>query len=612
MVDRDPPTSTAQRLGGRYRLRAVLGRGGMATVYRATDEVLQRDVAVKVLHAHLADDPAFLDRFRREARAAAALSHPNVVAVFDWGESAEGVYLVMELVEGFSLRQVLRQRGRLSPGEALALLGPVAQGVATAHRAGIVHRDVKPENVLISADGAVKVTDFGLARAAATASQTFGPGALAGSPHYVAPEAVQGGRLDARSDVYALGIILYECLVGAPPLEGETPTATALQHARRQVPPPSQAVPELTSDVDEVVRRATAADPDGRHADAADFAAALRAAVPAGPAPVDLHDDGTDTVVLPTAATDTVVQEAPPRPRRRRRRLGLAVLALLALAGGGYALWATVIAPLQPVPAVRGATEAAATRTLQDAGFEVSVAEERPHDGEVPADRVLTTDPEDRARRGSTVQLVLSAGPRQVEVPEVAGAEEAAARQELDRAGLEVQVQGVFHEQIGEGLAVGTRPQAGQAVDEGSEVALLVSKGRKPISVPDLTGVPEAQARSQLGELGLKGKVVDRVHHPDIPAGAVVEQDPPASKTLFRGQTVELVVSQGPETFPMPDVTGEPEGKAVRILERAGLKPTVLYQDTIFGFRSGKVADQDPSAKTPVAEGDEVTIWVWR
>lgn len=615
MTDQHPSTSTAGLLGGRYRLRHVIARGGMATVHRATDELLQRDVAVKVLHEHLADDPAFLDRFRREARAAAALSHPNVVAIFDCDETEAAAYMVMELVEGMSLREVLRTRGRLTPGEALALLAPAAAGLAAAHDAGLVHRDVKPENVLLSRGGVVKVTDFGLARAAAASTHTFGPGAMAGSPHYVAPEAVEGGTVDARADVYALGILLYECLVGRPPFEGDSAVTTALQHTRRTVPPPSEAVDGVDPDLDAVVRRATAPGPGDRFADGAEFAAALHAAVPEGPSPVDLRDGSTDTVVMPLAGTETVVhspREAGKRPRGRRwgRRLRNLLVALLVAAGTGFGVWATVIAPVQPVPEVRGSTVAEATAALQQAGFEAVEAGERPNAIDVPEGRVLRTDPADRARRGSTVGLVLSAGPQEVDVPQVTGQDEPAARALLTDQGLLVRVERVFHEEVEAGLAVGTDPPAGSTVNEASTVTLLISKGREPIAVPDLVGVPEQQALEALREQGLDGTVAERRTDPDVPAGRVLGQEPAPAEILHRGETVNLVVSEGPETFPMPDVVGEPENKAVKRLEDVGLVVTVIYRNTIFG-RAGRVASQDPPAGSEVVAGDEVTLRVW-
>jgi eukaryotic-like serine/threonine-protein kinase len=285
-------TSDAPDLvGGRYALRGEIGRGGMATVHRARDEVLQREVAVKLLHAHLAGDDTFLDRFRREARAAAAVHHPNVVTVHDWGETADGAYLVLQLVEGCSLREVLRRRRRLTPGETLAVLGPAGDGLGAAHVAGLVHRDVKPENVLLATEGGVLITDFGLARAAASATSTFGADVLMGTPHYLSPEAVRNEPLSPPADVYALGVVLFECLTGRPPHEGDSPFATAVAHTSRRVPAPSEIEPSVDEAVDEVVLRATAPDPRERYPDGAAFAAALRAAVPSGPQPVPSPGD---------------------------------------------------------------------------------------------------------------------------------------------------------------------------------------------------------------------------------------------------------------------------------------------------------------------------------
>ncbi|MFT5222257.1 MAG: serine/threonine protein kinase, partial [Glaciecola sp.] len=263
---------------GRYTYLAELGRGGMATVHRARDEVLGREVAIKVLHSHLASDPAFRARFLREAQAAAALSHPNVVAIHDLDDHDGRAQLIMEVVDGPSLSEVLATRGRLAPGEVLALLGPAAAGLAAAHEAGLVHRDVKPGNILIALDGTVKVGDFGLARAAASSEHTFGSDTLVGSPHYFAPESVDGQPLGPTADVYALGVVAFEALTGRPPFAGDSAMATALQHTTRTVPPPSSIVAGLPASIDAVIQKATSRDPDARYPDAAAFGLALAAA----------------------------------------------------------------------------------------------------------------------------------------------------------------------------------------------------------------------------------------------------------------------------------------------------------------------------------------------
>lgn len=631
MSDTSTPTRSPDLVGDRYRLLDEIGRGGMASVHRAHDEVLGRDVAVKLLHGHLASDPTFLERFRREARAAAALSHPNVVAVYDWGETDDVAFMVLELVEGMSLREVLRIRGRVTPSEALALLGPAAGGLAAAHQQGLVHRDVKPENLLLGADGVVKVTDFGLARAASSTTQTFGADTLVGSPHYLCPEAVDGAPLSPASDVYALGIVLFECLTGRPPYQGESPLATALQHTSNQVPPPSSVVAGVPGDVDRVVQRATAVDPDDRYVDATEFALALAEAVPQGPAPVDLRTGTRNTVVLPNHATDTIVgldtgrtttiarravyggDGSVPEPRRWPRRLLATVLALALLVGGGWVVYDQVLAPMTPVVSVLGADEAAARAQLEEAGFGVAVADPE-HSVEVPAGQVLSQQPADgEARRGSTVTLVLSAGPRMLAVPAVADLAEDEAVSLLQGApyGFEVTVQRVYDESIEAGRAVGTDPEVDASVAEASTVTLLVSQGREPIDVPNVVGEDRAAAVETLEAAGLEAKVASTAYHDDIPAGAVISQNPGPDSQLFRGQQVELVISDGPAPVTVPDVRGKSEEEARRILTGLGLQVEVFYVDTLNPFRRG-VDDQDPAPDSQARRGDTVRIFVWR
>jgi eukaryotic-like serine/threonine-protein kinase len=368
VTDTGPAATLTTRFGGRYVLLDELGRGGMATVHRAYDEVLERAVAIKILHPQLATDPTFLDRFRREARAAAALNHPNVVTVYDWGEAEGGAYLVLQLVEGTTLRTVLSTHGSLDTREAATIVEAAARGLDAAHSIGLVHRDVKPENVLLGIDGIVRITDFGLARAAATASTTFGTGVLVGSPHYVAPEAVRGEALDPRADVYALGIVLFECLVGRPPHQGDTPYATALAHTERAVAAPSQLRDDVDPALDEVVGWATAIDRDHRYADARDFARALANAVP-DPVTLDHlvvtpRDRASAPVVHPSSTDVTAVvgganprrHDDRPHPSSSPRIVGPAAGArtVAASAVGGYLLWEQVLAPVADVPLVIG------------------------------------------------------------------------------------------------------------------------------------------------------------------------------------------------------------------------------------------------------------------
>ena len=612
-IGRVSETSTPTLLADRYRLITRLAVGGTSTVHLAEDTMLGRTVAIKILHPHLAEDPTFLDRFRREALAAASLSHPHVVTLFD--VAAEGTYLVMEHVDGVSLRDVLRLRGRLRPEEVLALLGPAAAGLSAAHAKGLVHRDVKPENVLLGDDGRVKIGDFGLARAAATATSTFGPEMFAGSPHYASPEAVRGEPLDARSDVYGLGVVLYECLTGHPPFQADTPFATAMRHTAGRVPPPSDSTPGVPRELDAVVARATAPDPDDRYPDAAAFAEALAAAVPDGPVAVDLRDGSRDTVILPVDATATVVTAREKIPTRRRRRWWpvFLILGLLLLGGGGWFAYDQVLAPYTDVPAgLVGADPEEASAGLEAAGFTAVVADEPQHSLEVPAGRVLTVDPDDRARRGATVVLTLSAGPRQIEVPPVDGKEEAEATAAVAAADLNPVVVQEHSEEVPAGRVIRTEPAAGTVVDESSDVRVVMSIGRQPIEVPSLVGMSEGDARRTLEDLALQAEVVGSAHHEEIPEGAVISQSVEAGNRLYRGDVIELTISLGPEPFPMPDVEGATESDARATLEGRGLIVQVEYFDALFGFGRGRVGEQRPAPGTEVRRGDTVVLAVLR
>jgi eukaryotic-like serine/threonine-protein kinase len=695
-----PPAPPARaevdvRLGGRYRLLGEVGRGGMAVVHRAHDEVLDRLVAVKIPDAHLGSDPAFRDRFRREAQAAAALSHPNVVTVHDWGETPDGAYLVLQLVDGPSLREVLRTRGRLSPREALAVLGPAAAGLAAAHDAGMVHRDVKPENVLLGRDGTVRITDFGLARAAASATTTFGADVLVGSPHYLSPEAVRLEPLDARSDVYALGIVLFECLTGRPPHQAESPFATAVAHTARAVPAPSELVAGLSPGIDEVVRRATERDRDRRTPDAGSFGRELAAVIVGGPAhlhplvpsgrpddtarvsprtqdggvppadagppphptavvgapdavpPVRRHDtavlaapDPADTATttvhrgpaptprtIPTSRT-AATRPAPPRspyedprelvPARRRRRgrgwfAALLIVLLLGAAGmGGYLLWDRVIAPMTNVPSVLGIAAEVAADELTAAGFTVRVAGERPHDLDVPAGHVLDQLPAGPARLGSTVELVLSGGPRPVEVPVVVGAGEAEAVARVTAAGLDPEVTRVHDEDVPEGQVVASDPPSGAVRDEASSVVLTVSLGPRPIAVPALVGLPVDDAVAVGDAEGLEVVVVER-RYDAAPRDAVVAQRPgPDAPALVRGDIVEVVVSDGPAPLVVPSVRGRTVEDAVTVLEAEGFEVAVERRGGFAAFlQPNRVYDQDPAAGTTLPRGAVVQLYAY-
>lgn len=621
---------TAPQLAdGRYELREQLGSGGMATVHRAHDTVLGRDVAIKALHPHLTGDPAFRERFLREGQAAAALTHPNVVAVHDLAADEQGARLVMELVDGPTLAEVLATRGRLSPGETLSLLGPAALGLAAAHRAGLVHRDVKPGNILIASDGTVKVGDFGLARAAASASTTFGADVLVGSPHYLAPEAVDGRPLGPTADVYALGVLLFEVLTGKPPFQGDSPMATALQHTTGTVPHPSSVVPGLPPQLDLVVQRATQRAPEDRYEDAEGFLDALEAAIPGGATPVDLRGGRHDTVVMPLvdlgeAGTDEgqhttrVVlrrdleerRAITPKPRGLQR-LALALLAV-ALAGTvGLAVWHFLLAPVTDIPAVEGATVAAATEQLEASGFAVAVADQGRNSPSVPIGAVVAVEPGDQARKGATILLVPSLGPAEVVVPEVAGQSQSAAMLALREVGFEVEVVPRHDDVVAVDLVIGTNPPVNAAAFDGQTIELFVSLGRAPVTVPGVVGMPLEEALAALDAAGLDGVVVQERFDEFVPAGAVAEQAPEAEADAFRRDEVQLVVSKGPQPFNLPDVENQDADEAQQLLEELGLEVVVREVEAEDASLDGKVSATSPSAGTEVKRGHRIVLFVY-
>jgi serine/threonine-protein kinase len=635
-------------LDGRYAVEERLASGGMATVYRALDLRLDRVVAVKVMRAALADDDEFVARFIREAKAAARLSHPNVVAVYDQGADAGVVFLVMEYVAGRTVRALLAERGRLSPAQALHVLQPVLGALAAAHAAGIVHRDVKPENVLLAGDGTVKVADFGLARAVQSATLTGTTGLLIGTAAYLAPEQVERGAADPRSDVYAAGIVLYELLTGRPPYVSDNPLSVAYRHVHDDVPAPSRAVPGIPKAVDALVRRATSRDPDRRPRDAGAFLAEVAGvATKLPPEAVDLTTrerapatattrlgrSGTavlgrpgGTSVIGRSATKVIHPVAPPdepvdpgdsdepgapRPRRRRRWVlatSLLVLCLLAGVGGTAAGRYVTRTRYVPVPDVTGKARAAAAQLLDRAGLRARYTAPV-YSESVALGHVVRERPSGRVAEHGVVDLTLSRGRQPHRVPHVAGDTVADARSALAAAGLTASdaITYVYNETAAKGSVVATPPWAGTVRYAHDTVRLVVSKGRRPIKVPTLAGHQIAAAKHALVAAGLAVGHVDHQFSDTVPAGVVVSTSPAAGGTLYRGDAVDLVVSKGPELVTVPHLDGKSVGEAKRIVAALGLEVRV---DKVLGGVIGRVVAQDPNAGSRVRRGTVVTIAV--
>ncbi|MCI4043015.1 Stk1 family PASTA domain-containing Ser/Thr kinase [Streptomyces sp. TRM75563] len=627
-----------QLLDGRYRIEARIAVGGMATVYRAVDTRLDRVLALKVMHPALATDVSFVERFIREAKSVARLAHPNVVAVFDQGAQGAYVYLAMEYVAGCTLRDVLRERGALQPRAALDILEPVLAALGAAHRAGFVHRDMKPENVLIGDDGRVKVADFGLVRAVGTATDTTG--SLLGTVSYLAPEQIEHGTADTRSDVYACGVVLYEMLTGAKPHTGENAAQVIYQHLNSDVPAPSAVVPGLPVALDSLVASATARNPEVRPHDAVLLLAETREArvaltdaeldaVP--PQALSKTHDGADdrTSVIPRALPAdgdgagvhrTSRLEMPPAgpaaPRRgtaRRgpfggphRKLITILTAVLLTLGIGTGVWYINSGQFTQVPSLLGQTQRTAEKRLSDEGLGLKGVD-RVFSDTVERGSVVSSDPASGARiRGNgSVKLVVSRGPEIVRVPDVVGSSLADARRALKKVGLAPgMVTREFSEDVARGEVIRTDPRAGTDRNPDTAVALVVSKGA-PVEVPDVSGLSVEDATAELEAEGLKAEVLPgRVHSAEA-EGDVAEQSPGEGAEAAEGDTVQLTVSKGPRMLDVPDVTGRDVDEARSTLEEAGFevkveRPFLSFSDTI--------ASQSVDGGEQAPEGSTITI----
>ncbi|MFE5300239.1 Stk1 family PASTA domain-containing Ser/Thr kinase [Streptomyces sp. NPDC056632] len=614
-------------LDGRYRVDARIAVGGMATVYRAVDTRLDRELALKVMHPDLATDAAFVERFMREAKSVARLAHPNVVGVFDQGADGAYVYLAMEYVAGCTLRDVLRERGALRPRAALDILEPVLAALGAAHRAGFVHRDMKPENVLIGDDGRVKVADFGLVRAVGSATDTTG--AVLGTVSYLAPEQIEHGTADTRADVYACGVVLYEMLTGTKPHSGDTPAQVLYQHLNTDVPAPSAAVPGLAPQLDALVASATARDPELRPYDAVALLARVREAraglgdeqldaepPQARPQETGGAEDRTSVIPrvqpLPVEHTSLLPPPAPasaPSSGSRRPRGPLLIVAAVLLALGiGGGVWYINSGQFTRVPSVLGQSESQATKRLADAGLDVGTTR-RAFSDVYERGTVMAVDPApgERIRGNGTVTLTLSRGPRIVKVPNLKGTPLAEAKKRLADEGLAPGVVSyAFSDSVAQGAVIGSDPEPGTERGPDSAVALVVSKG-VPVEVPDVTGETVADATAALQDAGLKVTVAPERINSAEDAGSVAAQSLAEGSRAARGDTITLTVSKGPRMVEVPDVVGMSTSEAKAELEGAGFEVKV---EKTFPFLGDTVSGQSVDGGSTAAEGSTVAITI--
>ena len=606
-----------QLLDGRYRIGDLIARGGMARVFEAVDTRLDRLVAIKVLDPELARNPDFEARFVREARSAARLSHPHVVAVFDQGRDGDLLYLVMERIVGPTLRQVLREDGPFGVDRALVVVGEVCSALQAAHAAGLVHRDVKPENVLLGTDAngqqIVKVTDFGLARAVTDTTATT-RGVVLGTVSYLAPEQVSSGRVDERTDVYAVGILLFELVTGRRPYSGDNPLQVAYQHVNSDVPAPSSVAAGVPAEVDAIVRHATRRDPSERYPTTRQFGDEVRALSAVRIERQAAPDEHTREVVADTLseASDPPmelipVDAAPLTARRSRRRIvGALVLAVvLALAGAGYYF---EVVQYTHAPGLTGMTMTQAQDAASRSGLSI-VEAGRDFSETAPVGAIIDADPGtgERIHKGGAIDVVLSKGPERFDVPKLVGRTVAEARSDLTGTSLALGNQSTaYSESIPDGRIISSDPGTGTPLPRDKTVNVVVSKGRQPIVVPSVTGKTEAVATKAITGARL---AVDRsdAFSDTVPAGSVISQNP-KSGTLFRNDKVAIVVSKGPEMIVVPRVRGESLGNAQRKLEAAGFNVRVVHSTFYFGSRL--VIGESPGGGNKAGKGSTVTLTI--
>jgi serine/threonine-protein kinase len=611
---------------GRYRIVRKLGSGGMADVYLAEDEELGRRIAIKILNDRHANDDSFVERFRREAKNAAGLSHPNIVAIYDRGEAEGTYYIAMEYLDGRSLKELVVARGPLPIPDAIDATRQVLAALRFAHRKGVVHRDIKPHNVMADADGRLKVTDFGIARAGV--SQMTEAGSIIGTAQYLSPEQARGTAVDQRSDLYSVGVVLYEMLTGRTPFTGETPVEIAMKHLSDPPRPPSLERPDISPDLDMVVLRALAKSADDRYQTAEEMDAELDrvsqglgvTAATADAATMVLSGaDAAPTSIIPPrrppSATRPGYQYAEPPPRRRPFWPWLLALLLVVLAGvAGWYAYGQIQDSLSgsataSVPYVVAQREDLAVQNILEQGLEPNVHRE-PHET-VQEGQVFDQSPDGGVRidKGGVVDISVSTGPPQVEVPNVKGRSRDDAIAALVEAGLKPKVREVFNT-AQPGTVIAQAPVGGEMVAQGTVVQINVSKGLEPLDVPNVIGQQYDSAAGQLQGRGFA--VARRDVDSSQPKDTVIDQEPGGGSELARGGTVTLFVSKGPKESTIPDVSSLDEETATETLEQSGFTVDVVDQDTFDPDQDGLVLSQDPPGGTKAKPGSTVTIVVGR
>jgi eukaryotic-like serine/threonine-protein kinase len=629
--------STGAIVDNRYKVLSRLGAGGMADVFLAEDQQLGRNVALKLLHRRFAQDPDFVERFRREAQAAARLQHPNVVGIYDRGAYDDTFYIAMEYLPGRTLKQLIRQEAPLDPIRAIDITIQILKAARFGHRRGVIHRDLKPHNVIIDESDHAKVTDFGIARAGA--SDMTETGSIMGTAQYLSPEQAQGHAVSAGSDLYSIGVVLYEMLTGRVPFDAEAAVTIALKHVAESPSAPTAINPQVPPELEQVVMWSLNKNPSDRPTDADQFIAALEAAKSAilSGAPGQRTSSmaalaavgGVGAAYAAAAGTagappdqaaaaaypgydgaDYMGTDPPRPPPERERRLWpwIAVLVALLLAGGGVAAYLLTRPDKRVVPNITGDTLNPARTVLQNDGFVVQVLDVT---NDRKAGTVIAQQPQgnQKVNAGSTVTLTVSQGPGNTNVPTVVGLGENAAKRQLTQAGLKIRIRHETSNSIAAGEATRSDPGDGQSVPVGTRVTLFISSGKPLTTVPDVIGQSEGAARAALSNAGLQVTTTPQTST-TIPTGEVIDQSPGGNTRVPPGSTVNLVTSAAPPTSKVPDVTGDTARGASNSLTAAGLKVAQQTKEVSKQNNDGIVISQSPGAGATVNQGGVVTIVV--
>lgn len=587
-------------LKDRYQIIDKIGTGGMAEVYLAEDKELDRRVAIKILHNRYADDTVFIERFKREARSAANLSHPNIVSIFDWGKDDEGYFLVMEVLKGKSLKQIIDDKGHLSEPEAIDIAVQVCSALSYAHENRIIHRDIKPHNIIIDDSGHVKVTDFGIARIGddgATVTQT---GAMLGTPQYFSPEQAQGYITGAPSDIYALGITIFEMLTGRVPFTGDNPVAIAFKHVHEAPILPSEYRHDLSTQMEQIILKALNKEPEDRYASAEELRDALKQ--------LKRGESMDQTIVMPTAVKKDVAKKSRSKSKPLPWMAIISVL-LLAVAGLGYSLYKANQPKGAPVPNVEGRKSAKAREILKAAGFEVETEYEESE--QVPKDQVISQSPqpETNAPIGSIVILNISSGEPLVQVPDVRGYSQANAANMLGQQALKIgQISYANSNSYDKDQVINQDPSPNRKVPAGTAVNLVLNNGIETVNVPSLLKLKREEAMKVLYQAGLIFKETLE-HHKEYEAGLVIDQNPQANSEVKKSSVVNVTISKGPEQLTLPNFFGRPTQVAIKSIDNLGLEYEVEYKKTK-NYPHDTVVSQDPAAGTPVSAGEKVMLIV--